>query len=239
MSSLEPYNPSGGQIAGKMFIWLIVGILIALLLFVVVSALGMDFFQEQTGIFLSLLLVLLACMMTVIATTVTAGIYNLIFSADYYDFGKMFGMTVIAHSIIFLLMVPIYLVFNNDINSLLLLIALHISFWSFIGQFLIESLTNPNYTSSSLVGALIGYMLTIIIYLMVYTNGTAADASYKIYVSLLLPAILSYTLIPLCHSIRSKIYYGLYAAGSNPLYIPNPQDVSLSAVESDQVNISL
>ena len=102
--------------------------MIALLLFVVVSALGMDFFQEQTGIFLSLLLVLLACMMTVIATTVTAGIYNLIFSADYYDFGKMFGMTVIAHSIIFLLMVPIYLVFNNDINSLLLLIALHISF---------------------------------------------------------------------------------------------------------------
>ena len=100
-------------------------------------------------------------------------------------------------------------------------------------------MTNPNYTSSSLVGALIGYMLTISIYLMVYTNGTAADASYKIYVSLLLPAILSYTLIPLCHSIRSKIYYGLYAAGSNPLYIPNPQDVSLSAVESDQVNISL
>ena len=239
MSSLEPYNPSGGQIAAKVFIWLIVGILIALLLFVVVSALGMDFFQEETGIFLSLLLVLLVCMVTVIASTVTAGIYNMIFSSDYYDFGKMFGMTIIAHSLLFLLMVPLYLMFNNEMSSLLLIVALHMSFASFVGQFLVESLTSPNYTSSWFIGLLLWYMMSIIIYLAMYTSDAVTDTSYTLYLSLLLPAILAYTLMPLCHSIWSKLYYGLYSAGSNPLYIANPDDVSLSSTETDSVNISL
>lgn len=235
---LEPYNPSGGQMIGKMFIWLVVGILLALLLFVIVSALGMDFFQEETGIFLSLLLVLLACMVTVIAATVTAGIYNLIFSSDYYDFGKMFGFILIAQSIIFVLMVPIYFLFSADISSLLLIVALHISFWWLMSQFLIESLNSPNYSPSHSIGVVIGYMLTLIIYLMMYKNGNETP-SYQIYISLLLPSIIGYTLMPLCHSIRSKLYYGIYSAGANPLYIPHPQDVSVSTTESDEVNITL
>lgn len=238
MTPLEPYNPSVGQIVWKMFIWLIVGILLALLLFVIVSALGMDFFQEETGIFLSLLLVLLACMVTVIAATVTAGIYNLIFSSDYYDFGKMFGFILIAQSIIFLLMVPLYLFFSADTHILLLIVALHISFWALMSQSLLECLTSPNYSPSHLVGTLIGYMITILIYLLMYKNGNESP-SYKIYISLLLPSVIWYALLPLCHSIWSKLYYGIYSAGANPLYIPNPRDVSVSATETDDVNITL
>lgn len=66
----------------------------------------------------------------------------------------------------------------------------------------------------------------------------SGDMGNTIYFLMLLPFIIGYTLIPLCHGIRSSIYYGIFGGGSNPFYIPSLSEVN-QVEEDNEVNIQL
>ena len=51
-------------------------------------------------------------------------------------------------------------------------------------------------------------------------SGSAA-VQQKIYLFMLFPPILGYTLIPFGSGIREKIYYKFYELGNNGFYIPS------------------
>ena len=80
----------------------------------------------------------------------------------------------------------------------------------------------------------------MMLYLLIYTM-TKGDESMgnTIYVLMLLPFVMSYTLIPLCHGIRSGIYYSIFSAGSNPLYIAPLNEVGQAVEEDNTVNVQL
>lgn len=71
---------------------------------------------------------LVACIVTLIGTGIMAGTLNIVFGTDYYDFGKMFGFSVIANGLLVLLFSPVYLALNSDLHILLLVLAFHIIF---------------------------------------------------------------------------------------------------------------
>ena len=240
MFTIEPPHPSGGQIIWKALIWLLTGVLISFLVFVIISTLGNDFFTSGATIFLSMIFMLVACIVTLIGTGIMAGTLNIVFGWDYYDFGKMFGFSVLANGLLAVLFAPVYLTLSEDLSILLLVLAFHIIFWFFVSYSLIEFTTNANYAWSSLIGTLIWFGITTMIYLLVYNMTSAADnIGDIIYLLMLLPFIMSYTIIPLCHGVWSSIYYGVFSSGSNPFYIAPLNEISQETEEDNTVNVEL
>ncbi len=71
------------------------------------------------------------------------------------------------------------------------------------------------------MGNVLGFALTFLAYSLIYKLSGSAEVQQKIYLFMLLPPILGYTLIPFGASIREKIYYKFYELGNNGFYIPS------------------
>ncbi len=238
MLSIEPPQSSGWQIAGKTAIWLLTGIMLSFLIFIIISLLGTEFFQDGEGVFMAMIFMLVACIVTLIGTGMISWILNIVFWSDYYDFGKMFWFSILTNGLLLVLFAPVYLSLSGDIHILLLILAFHIIFWFFVSYSLIEFTTNPNYAWSSLIGTLIGFAITMMIYLLMYKSTLWWDPGEKIYYLMLLPLIIGYTIIPLSHGIWSGIYAGIVGWWSNPLYIPSSNEITKTQ-EIDDINVQL
>lgn len=77
---------------------------------------------------MAMIFMLVACIVTLIGTAVIAGTLNIAFGSDYYDFGKMFGFSILVNGLLMLLFAPVYFAFSSDLNTLLLILAFHIIF---------------------------------------------------------------------------------------------------------------
>ena len=53
--------------------------------------------------------------------------YSMLYGDEYYDFGAMFRYTVMTNVVIFLFLIPVYLVFMSDLSSLFFVMALHVA----------------------------------------------------------------------------------------------------------------
>lgn len=187
-----------------------------------------------------MIFMLVAFIVTIIGTSIMAGTLNIVFGSDYYDFGKMLGFSVLANGLLVLLFAPVYLALSGDLHILLLILAFHIVFGFFISYSLIEFTTNANYAGSSLIGTLLGFGVTMMIYLLIYNmNSGKEDMGTTIYFLMLLPFLMSYTLIPLFHGVWSGIYYGIFSSGSNPFYIAPLNEVGQTQEEDNEVNVQL
>jgi hypothetical protein len=236
----EPQNPWGWQIAGKTFIWLLIWVILAFLVFALMSVLGSDFFTNWEWGFMALVFVIIACIVTIIGMWIFAWLLNLMFGSDYYDFSKMFGFSVLANGLLVLLFLPIYFMLSDTINSLLFVLAFHVMFGFFVSYVLIEFTINPSYSASSLIWGILGFGITLILYMILYTITKDEKApTNMIYLHVLSPFVISYMIIPLSHGIRTQIYYALYSWGSNPLYVPQLADVTQTQEEVDEVTVDI
>lgn len=236
----EPHNPDGGQIGWKVFLWLLIWGILAFLVFVLMSLLGNEFFTNSEWLFLWLIFVIIACMVTLIGVGIFSGLLNLMFGQDYYDFGKMFGLSVLSNGLLVLLFLPLYMMFSDSIHTLMTVYAVHVMFAFFVSYTLIEMTTNPSYSASTLMWTTLGFGSALVIYMMIYTMTKESALGQNIlYVYVLSPLVLSYILLPLCHSIREKIYYSIYSNGSNPLFIPPVSDVAQTTEQVDEVTVDL
>jgi hypothetical protein len=113
--------------------------------------LGADFFIKSEGMFMSLVFIIIACIVTIIGVGIYAGLLNLMFGSDYYDFAKMFGFSVLANGLLVFLFLPVYLMMSDSLDTLLFVLAFHVIFGFFISYTLIEFTTNPSYSASSLI----------------------------------------------------------------------------------------
>ncbi len=122
-----------------------------MLVFAIMSVLGADFFTKSEGMFMSLVFIIIACIVTIIGVGIYAGLLNLMFGSDYYDFAKMFGFSVLANGLLVFLFLPVYLMMSDSLDTLLFVLAFHVMFGFFISYTLIEFTTNPSYSASSLM----------------------------------------------------------------------------------------
>lgn len=177
-----------------------------------------------------LILLIIAFITTFIGNVMLTGIYNLLYSTKYYDMGKMFSNSLIANVIVFFTFTPIYLLFFSDINTLFAVLAFHILFAIFICYTHVEILTNPNYSSSHLIGTTIGVSVAALLFLvawkaLVVTGGTENGTGVATLLILLGP-LLGYFCIPFFHALWEKIYYQFYENGNDFLYLPTLQEIA-------------
>lgn len=230
----EPNYNSGWQVLAKWAIWLMVGLVIGFLIFIIVymvQAMMTQALQNNVGNtgattvspLLPLILIVIAFIATFIGNVMLAGIYNLFYSTKYYDLGRMFSNSLLSNVIIFFVFIPLYLVFYNNINSLFTVLGFHIIFAIFACYTHVEMLTNPNYSSSHLIGTTIGASVAAMLFILVLGVFKWKDKNGYI---VLIPSFIWYICIPFFHAIWEKVYYKFYENGNDFLYLPTLQEIN-------------
>jgi hypothetical protein len=242
----EPSNLTGRQLIGKTFTWLIVGGVIAALLFVVITFVGGMFTSALGGPdgtwglasrpnpLLPLILLFIGFLSTFIGNISVSGLYSLFYSKKYINATKTFGLLLLTNWILFFILAPIYLIFSNSIQTLFIILGFHVLFAVFISSCQIEFATNPNYSGSAFMGNIIGFTAALLAYSLIYKAAITGDSQKQTYLLMLLPSILGYTLIPLWAGIREKIYYKFYEMGNNGFFIPSPSENGQEMTKEDK-----
>lgn len=246
----EPFNLTWWQIFWKTWIWLIIGWIIAAILFITLSftwKMFTDAFQQanemiRTNPILPFLLLFIWFLWTFIWNIWIAWAYNLFFSKKYYDISKMFWSLLLTNGILLFILAPIYIVFSKQVDTLFLILWFHVFFSVFISANQIEFLSNPNYSASALMGNVLWFSLALLIYSIIRKTSWMWSIQNKVYLLMLIPSIVWYTIIPFWSWIREKIYYQIYEMWNNPLYIPSWKNIENDTElknEDEQTNIEL
>ena len=249
----QPHTLSGRQLLAKTLIGLLLWTLISLLLFLILSFAGSLFTQammqwatefSRPNPLLPLLLLLIGFLITVVGNMIVAGVYNLFYNEKYYDAGKMFGLLLLTNGFLFLFLAPLYLFFYNDMQNLFVILGLHVILSIFVSSIQIESLSNPNYTGSALIGNVFWLAVSLLLYVTIYNLSGSGSMQQTVYILLVFPAVIGFTIMPLCLGIWEKIYYKFYEMGNDPFYMPSLQEVTTTDEDNeesddDDINVDL
>ena len=236
-----PHEPSGREIVTKTVIWLVVGWLLAFLLFIILTLVGDTFtalLENDASIFVGnplfpLLLLIIAFVVTFLWNIVVSALYNAFYSNEYYSFGSLLRMTLVSNIILFLFFAPIYLLFNGNIDALFFAIAFHIIFSVYVAHIQSDSLANPHYAASHVIGATMWVAFAMFIFAILSKTADNTTMSDKLYIFLLFPPILAFACVPLAKWIRQMIYYKFYESGNDFYFIPSPSEVLKSLNDVD------
>jgi len=249
----EPSNLSWRQLIWKTLIWLIIWGVISTILFITLSfawKMFVDAFQQTGDIvranpILPFLLLFIGFLWTFIWNIWVAGAYNLFFSKKYYDISKMFWLLLLTNWILFFILAPIYIAFSKQVDVLFLILWFHVFFSVFVSANQIEFLSNPNYSASALMWNVLWFALSLLVYSLVWKSSWGGSIQNKVYLLMLIPAVVWYALIPFGSWIREKIYYKVYENWSNPMFISSIEDQfdlndkSENIKWDDQTNVEL
>ena len=238
--NIPPHNPSGRQIVGKIMIGLILGILTSFMIFLIVIFVSGALQEAIRGRvadslatinpLLFLILLLIAFISTFIGNTLNTLTYNIFFGSKYYDAGKTFSLIIISNAILLFFFAPLYMIFSDNIQSMFIILGVHVLLAICLSASLQEFVTNPHYSGSHLIGTLLGLSVTIFVFGLVIKN-VDLSTSWIEKILLSMPAFLWYIFIPLFHTIREKIYYKFYEMGNNFMYIPSLEEIIVSSQE--------
>ena len=245
---IEPHNPTGREIILKGFIWLIIGTVIAFLVFIVLVLVGGIIQEALNGALnwntvinplLPLILMVIAFLGTFIGNLIITWVLNMIYTNKYYDMGKMFSIALLINVLLFFFFIPIYLLFMSTPQALFLILAFHILITVFMCYAGIEISTNPNYSASSLVGSVLWFTIAVFLFAVIFKligNGTEGT---QINILLAVPPVLAYLCIPLFQTLWEKLYYKFYTMWNNFLYIPSLNEVMVDAEDNSDSNVDL
>lgn len=242
---IPPHNPTWRQVMIKTILWLIVGIFISFLIFVtlmlvwglVESALAASGDWVMNPL-LPFMLIIIAFVSIVVWMILIAGMFNLLYTDKYYDMSKMFSLSLIMNVILFILFIPLYLVFWSNPNELFFVLWFHIIFAVFASYTAMEMSTNPNYAAVHLIGTSIAMTIALLMFWWAYKLINLSDMS-TVRILLALPPILAYFCLPLFHDIWEKVYFKFYSMGNNFFYIPSLNEVMVDAAEEDDIEIDI
>ena len=222
-----PNDVSIGSFFGKIFIGAIVWVCVAALLFGALTA--MSSIAGSDGDSLKMLWILLPIVWFIvwfIWNLALAGLYNIFFSKRYYNFGKMFWLIFVSSLFIFIFFFAIYALcaslFNNNAVLLYSILGFQIIFELFISINLIDFLSQPNYSASSLMGNMLWCVLSIILHLLIISLLKGNDGVFQLKIWLILAsAMVAYTMTVFWSSLWDAIYYKFYEWWNNPFYLPS------------------
>lgn len=228
---------------GKIFIWIAVWLCIVALLFWTLTAIGWLTYawDWKASSILKILLAVVWFIVQFVWALALALMYNIFFSKRYYNFGKMIWLIFVSSIIFFLFFILIYILFE-DINSLYFILWLQIIFWLYISLNLMDFLSQPNYSASSLLWNTLGCIISVVVYLLITQN---FNLSYVL--TSMLAVILSYTLMIFWAWLWDAIYYKFYEWWNNPFYLPSLNELREErqkeevkrAEEEEEVNVDI
>ncbi|MDR3168809.1 MAG: hypothetical protein LBU27_03480 [Candidatus Peribacteria bacterium] len=174
-------------------------------------------------------------------------LYNLFFSKRYYTLGKMVGLIFTSSIVIFILTIPLYFLFQQDVGTVFTIFGIQIIFSFFITSNLIEFLAQPNYAASSILGNLLGFMLSTVIYLAIVMNLPRDQVVENLFLFMIVPPLVGYTVIIAGLGIWDAIYYKLFEWGNNPFYLRSLSELReerqaeemIKQKENESVNVEM
>jgi hypothetical protein len=90
------------------------------------------------------------------------------------------------------------------------------------------------------MGNILGFAFALLLYGVIYKISASSAPEQRIYLFMILPALLGYTLLPFGSGIREKIYYKFYEMGNNGFYIPSPgeeEEVAGGPSAPEEINV--
>ncbi len=246
----EPFKPTIWEILGKVSIWLIVAILLSALVFFIymfsqqlfknaLASLTSTTWINTTNPMLSIIIALIWFIGSFIWTIIIGWVYNLLFSNRYYDLWKMFIINITINSILFIVSLPLYLLFNGNIQILLLIMVFHILLSSFLTFTSYDVISNPNYSAEYLIGYSIWLFISLFTIWLIFKIIDILKNPGAIWYALVLPFIITYTLLPLINWIWEQIYYKFYEMWNDFLYIPSIDEILVDEEEIEDINVEV
>lgn len=221
-----PNDVSIWSFFGKIFLGVLVWICVAALLFWWLSLSWITSSNDSAiNKMISILLPIIWFIAWFVWNLALAWLYNIFFSKRYYNFGKMFWLIFASSLIIFLFFFAVYALWNLLFNNATLLYTIlwfQIIFELFISINLIDFLSQPNYSASSLIGNTLWFVLSIILHLVMIWLMKHSDGQFYLNLRCILwSAMLAYTMTVLWAWIWDAIYYKFYEWWNNPFYLPS------------------
>lgn len=241
-----PNDVTLGSFFGKIFIWAIVWICVAALLFATLSAIWWMTNSDDSSMnsMLPILLPIIWFVVGFVWNLALAWLYNIFFSKRYYNFGKMFWLIFASSLIIFIFFFLIYLLFS-EMASLYTVLWFQIIFWLYISLNLIDFLSQPNYSASSMMGNTLWCVLSVVTFLGIIK--TIGWASSGIILPIIISSVIPYAVMILWSGIWDGIYYKFYEWWNNPFYLPSLNELreerqkeeSEKAKDEEEVNVEI
>ena len=229
----------------KIFIWAVVWICVAALLFAALSAIGWLTSTDSDSVnsMLWILLPVIWFIVSFVGNLALALLYNVFFSKRYYNFWKMFGLIFSSSIIIFIFFFILYFLFNN-VRSLYMILWFQIIFGLYISINLMDFLSQPNYSASSLMWNTLWCVLSVVAYIAVMQMNT--DIS-KVVIFMIISSVIAYTIMILWASIWDWIYYKFYEWWNNPFYLPSLNELreerqkeeTKKAQDEEEINVDM
>ena len=230
---------------GKIFIWIVVWICVAALLFATLSAIWWLTWSSDTSVN-SMLWILLPVIWFVVGfvwNLALAWLYNIFFSKRYYNFGKMAGLIFASSLIIFVFFVLPYFLYKW-IYPLYALLWFQIIFELFIAKNLIDFLSQPNYSASSLMWNTLWAVLAIVVHIIIISQ--MSEANFNI-LFIIASAMIAYIMTVIWSWIWDAIYYKFYEWWNNPFYLPSLNELReerrkeeiKKAKDEEEVNVDI
>lgn len=211
-----PNDVTIGSFFGRIFIGAIVWVCVAALLFGTFALWwlwGSDAWDVNDMLWILLpVMWFIACFVWNVAL---AWLYNLFFSKRYYNFSKMVGLIFVSS----LLTLPLFIIisalykhlFHADMETLYFILKLQIIFSLFISVNLMDFLSQPNYSASSLMWNIMWLALATLVALLISWSTILITVS----------AIATYTCMVIWSVVWDAIYYKFYQWWNNPFYLPS------------------
>ena len=76
------------------------------------------------------------------------------------------------------------------------------------------------------MGTVLWFVIAFFAYALIYKMSSSSAIQQKIYLFMLLPPLLGYSIIPFWAGLWEKIYYKFYELGNNGFYIPSMTDIT-------------
>ena len=236
-----PNDVTAGSFFGKILLGVIVWICVAALLFATLSALwwltGTD---DSVNSIIWVLLPVVGFIVWFVWNLALSLLYNIFFSKRYYSFGKMAWLIFASSLIIFVFFFVPYLLFK-DMNTLYTLLWFQIIFELFIAKNLIDFLSQPNYSASSLMWNTLWAILAVVVHLVIVSM---PDFNILLIIA---SAVIAYVMTAIWSWIWDAIYYKLYEWGNNPFYLPSLNELReerrkeevKKAKENEEINVDM
>jgi hypothetical protein len=141
-------------------------------------------------------------------------LYNIFFSKRYYSFGKMAGLIFASLIICLLFFVPYFL--YQDMTALYAMLWFQIIFELFIAKNLIDFLSQPNYSASSLMWNTLWVVLAILVHIVIISQ-----VSIENVIPVIASSLIAYVMVAVGSWIWDAIYYKFYEWWNNPFYLPS------------------
>ena len=239
-----PSDVTAWSFFGKIFIGIIVWICVAALLFATLSALwwltGTD---DSVNSIIWVLLPVVGFVVGFVWNLALAWLFNIFFSKRYYSFGKMAWLIFASSFIIFIFFFVPYLLFNGNMIALYTMLWFQIIFQLFISKNLIDFLSQPNYSASSLMWNTLWAVLAVVVHLAIVST-MWKDVNILLIIA---SATVSYIMIAIWSWIWDAIYYKFYEWWNNPFYLPSLNELReerrkeevKKAKEEEDVNVDM